>query len=138
MPGTAWLELLLVVGRRECRREGRRCRAAALGFGADGLDHATGRQAPRPSAGDGRVGSPDDAIDAAGRRAASGAGRRRGATGSRCWLGVLVIAPLIALIAVLAVVAVVLIVYLVAIAAFIVLAVVAGPLHELLRGLAGR
>ena len=37
----------------------------------------------------------------------------------------------------LAVVAVVLIVYLVAIAAFIVLAVVAGPLHDLLRGLAG-
>ena len=66
-----------------------------------------------------------------------GTGRRR-TRRFPLWLGVLVIAPLIALLAVLAVVAVVLIVYLVAFAAFIVLAVVAGPLHELLRGLAGR
>ena len=80
--------------------------------------------------------APRDAIDR-GRPAPDGR-RRTTRGGSRLWLGVLVIAPLIALIAVLAVVAVVLIVYLVAIAAFIVLAVVAGPIHELLRGLAGR
>jgi len=36
------------------------------------------------------------------------------------------------------VIAIALIVYLVAIAAFVVLAVVAGPLHDVLRGLAGR
>ena len=69
--------------------------------------------------------------------------RPDGAAGGRrvprfpMWLGVVIIAPLIALIAVLAVVAVVLIVYLVAIAAFVVLAIVAGPIHELLRSLAG-
>ncbi len=58
--------------------------------------------------------------------------------GSRPGSAILILAPLIALVGVLALVAVVLIVYLVAIAAFIVLTVVAGPIHELLRGLAGR
>ena len=49
----------------------------------------------------------------------------------------MIVVPLLAVAGVLAIVAAALIVYLAAIAAFIVLAVVAGPLHEILRGLAG-
>ena len=48
------------------------------------------------------------------------------------------IAPLLALVGILVAIAAALLVYLIALAAFIVLAVVAGPIHELLRGLAGR
>ena len=51
---------------------------------------------------------------------------------------ILVLAPIVALLAVLLVIAVALIVYLVAFAAFVILAIVAGPIHDLLRGLAGR
>ena len=51
---------------------------------------------------------------------------------------ILILVPLIALLAVLVVVAVALLVYLVAIAAFVILALVAGPIHDFLRGLAGR
>jgi len=51
---------------------------------------------------------------------------------------IVILTPLVALMAVLLVIAVALIVYLVAFAAFVVLAIVAGPLHDVLRGLAGR
>ena len=53
-------------------------------------------------------------------------------------LAIAIIAPLAALIGVLLVVALALIVWLTALAAFVILAVVAGPIHELLRGVAGR
>jgi uncharacterized membrane protein len=64
--------------------------------------------------------------------------RTRGRSRLPIALLLIVIIPLIALLAVLLAIAVVLIVYLVAFAAFVVLAIVAGPLHELLRSLAGR
>jgi Zn-dependent protease with chaperone function len=51
---------------------------------------------------------------------------------------ILILGPLVALLAVLLVVAVALLVYLVAFAAFVILALVAGPIHDFLRGLAGR
>jgi Zn-dependent protease with chaperone function len=53
------------------------------------------------------------------------------------WLGILILAPVFALVGVLLVIVAALIVYLVALAAFIILSLVAGPIHELLRGLAG-
>jgi len=53
-------------------------------------------------------------------------------------IGLLIIVPLIALIGVLVLIATALIVFLVAFASYVVLLIAAGPVHELLRGLAGR
>ncbi len=156
--GTAWLELLLVVSRsgsgtaRPGTMPGLSDTGLATSFvppvdkrlarlramGADDVEpngDVTGVTIPPRSAT-----SSADATDAAvtGVRARALAGRsvapRRGFP---IWL-MLIIAPLIALIAILVLVAAALILYLIAIAAFVVLAIVAGPIHELLRGLAGR
>lgn len=54
------------------------------------------------------------------------------------WLGILILAPLVEIVAVLVVLAAALTVYLVAFTGFVILAIVAGPIHELLRGLSGR
>ena len=140
VPGTAWLELLLVVG-----------------GGSGGWTAAGG--VPRLS-GSGLTVSLAPPVDKRLRRlramgasvedtAPSGLERVRASVlGGKptpaprrrlgIWLLILILTPLVALVAVLLVIAIALIVYLVAIAAFVVLAVVAGPLHDVLRGLAGR
>ena len=59
-------------------------------------------------------------------------------TGCAIVVLVLILVPLDRAPGVLLVIAVALLVYLVAFAAFVILALVAGPIHELLRGLAGR
>ena len=129
VPGTAWLELLLVVG----GSSGGSPAAALPRLSDSGL--ATSLAPPLTK----RL----------GRLRAMGASsvppsapslreRTRGRSRLPIALLLIVIIPLIALLAVLLAVAVVLIVYLVAFAAFVVLAIVAGPLHELLRSLAGR
>ena len=132
--GTAWLELLLVVddGSVGAKVAGAVPRLSDSGLMVSITPPVDKRLARLRAMG--AFGSPTEPST---RPAVAGSGARRQRTRRfPLWLGVLVIAPLIALVAVLAVVAVVLIVYLVAIAAFIVLAVVAGPLHDLLRGLA--
>ncbi len=131
LPGTAWLELLLVVG----------------GGGGSRSDNGT----PRLSDSGLMVSlAPPVAKRLARLRAMGASGPSpttavstppSGRVTSRrfpAWLGILILAPLVALLGILMLFAVVLIVYLVAIAAFIILTVVAGPVHELLRGLAGR
>ena len=132
LPGTAWLELLLVVGGASVSSSADRNAGRTLsdtGLAASIAAPVRNRLARLERMGAQR---PTDASSAVSR---SGPRRR-----SRfpMWLGILIIAPLVALIAVLLVIAAALIVYLVALAAFIILAIVAGPIHELLRGLAGR
>ena len=122
VPGTAWLELLLVVG------------------GGSGGRTPTGG-VPRLSDSGLTVSLAPPVDKRLARLRAMGASvadttapRRRFGQG----LLIVILAPLVALVAVLLVIAIALIVYLVAIAAFVVLAIVAGPLHDLLRGVAGR
>ncbi len=132
-PGAAWLELLLVVG-----------------GGSGGSKEARG--VPHLSDSGLMISIAPPTSKRLARLRAMGAsspppptapspGRVRGGAAVRrfpIWLAIMIIAPLVALLGVLMLVVVVLIVYLVAIAAFIVLTVVAGPIHDLLRGLAGR
>ena len=129
MPGTAWLELLLVVG----GSSGGSPTAALPRLSDSGL--ATSLAPPLTK----RLGR----LRAMGASSVPSSApslreRTRGRSRLPIALLLIVIIPLIALLAVLLAVAVVLIVYLVAFAAFVVLAIVAGPLHELLRSLAGR
>jgi hypothetical protein len=133
VPGTAWLELLLIVD------------------GAGGVGTAAGR-VPRLSD-TGFVASPApstskrlERLRAMGADTPAPVSRRRllDPTGRPAhhrlaiFVLILILVPLIAVMAVLLVIAVALITYLVAVAAFVILALVAGPIHDLLRGLAGR
>jgi Zn-dependent protease with chaperone function len=133
VPGTAWLELLLVVSRSGGGTPvaGTLPRLSDSGLVVSLVPSVAKRLARLRAMG-------ADAVAPSGQpfaaRSTPPAPHRRFAT----WLLVLIIAPLVALIGILLVIATALLVYLVALAAFIVLAIVAGPLHELLRGLAGR
>jgi Zn-dependent protease with chaperone function len=128
-PGAAWLELLLVVAGGGGGAKGGRGVPHLSDSGlVVSIAPPTSKRLARLRAMGADSPAPEPGATSAARV------RRRFPT----WLAVLIIAPLVALVAVLAVVAVVLIVYLVAIAAFIILAVVAGPIHDLLRSLAGR
>ena len=138
IPGTAWLELLLVVDRPG---GGRTPKGGVRSLSDTGLTMAL---VPSVSARLARlrgmgasVGPPSQTLATTMPVATTvpAKARRRSFP---TWLGILIIAPLLAIVGVLAVVAVALIVYLVAIAAFVILAIVAGPIHELLRGFAGR
>lgn len=137
LPGSGWLELLLVVGGTSGSKKaaGGRTTLSDTGLAASlspsvwnrlarlvamGADPAPERSKTTPS------GMPTAATPA------PGASRRPPMA-----LLVIIIGPLLVIVAVLAVIAAALIVYLAAIAAFIVLAIVAGPLHGILRGLAG-
>jgi Zn-dependent protease with chaperone function len=132
VPGIAWLELLLVVGGSPGGEKpevglarlsdsglavslapsikARLHRLQAMGADPVGTDTAAGRRAHDPRGG--------------GRRAIV--------------LLALILVPLVALLAVLVVIALALLTFLIAFAAFVVLAIVAGPIHDLLRSLAGR
>jgi Zn-dependent protease with chaperone function len=133
VPGTAWLELLLVVS----RSGGGTAVAGSIPRLSDtglvvSLVPSVAKRLQRLAAMGADVVAPGGAPTTS--RATSPAPHRRFAM----WLLILIVAPLVALIGVLLLIATALIVYLVALAAFIVLAIVAGPIHELLRGLAGR
>jgi Zn-dependent protease with chaperone function len=137
-PGTAWLELLLAVGGGGGHvAPGAMPRLSDSGLTvslAPPIDKRLRRLRAMGASVEDTVPDglrPTRAGDAGG---ANQPPRRRLGTA----LLIAVVTPLIALVAVLLVIAVALIVYLVAIAAFFVLAIVAGPLHEILRGLAGR
>jgi Zn-dependent protease with chaperone function len=132
VPGTAWLELLLVVG------------------GSGGATTAT-VQVPSLSDSGLAISLAPPVSKRLARLRAMGGFALGPATGSGFaphrpdarvrrhlpLLAIVIIAPLLALLGILVVIATALIVYLAAIAAFIILAVVAGPIHDLLRGLAG-
>ncbi len=133
VPGTAWLELLLVVDGAGggTTPAGRMPRLSDTGLVvslapsiAKRLERlrAMGADTPSPR-------SPIRLLDPAGRPV-----HHRLAI----FVLVLILVPLIALLAVLLVIAVALLVYLVAFAAFVILALVAGPINDFLRGLAGR
>ena len=133
VPGTAWLELLLVVDGAGGggTPAGRLPRLSDTGLVVS-LAPSTSKRLARLRA----MGADTPPTDGAMRPAVA-TGRpvqHRLAIAAV----ILVLAPLIALLAVLLLVAVALIVYLVAFAAFVILALVAGPIHDLLRGLAGR
>lgn len=136
LPGCAWLELLLVVGGTP--------RGAQSPGGIPALSDSGFVTTLAPP-----ISKRLQRLRALGAQDVEGAGADAGLRGPRpvvggrrrrfpSWLAIVIIGPLLALVGVLLVVALALIVYLVALAAFIVLAIVAGPLHELLRGLAGR
>ena len=134
VPGTAWLELLLLVeGDGGSTEPGRLPRLSDSGLSTS-LAPPLSKRLGRLRA----MGAASVAPDAPRDRERS----VRGPTDVRRRLPLaillIVIVPLIATLAVLLAIAVVLIVYLVAFAAFAVLAIVAGPIHELLRSLAGR
>ncbi len=130
VPGTAWLELLLVVG----GSSGGSPAAAVPRLSDSGLATSLAPPLKKRLARLRAMGASSVPPSApSGLRE-----RTRGRSRLPIALLLIVIIPLIALLAVLLAVAVVLIVYLVAFAAFVVLAIVAGPLHELLRSLAGR
>ena len=130
VPGTAWLELLLVVGGSSGGSPaGRLPRLSDSGLATSLAPPLKKRLARLRAMGASSV--PPSAPSGLRERA-------RGRSRLPIALLLIVIIPLIALLAVLLAIAVVLIVYLVAFAAFVVLAIVAGPLHELLRSLAGR
>lgn len=140
VPGTAWLELLLVVG----GGSGRHTAAGGVPRLSDSgltvsLAPPVDKRLRRLRAMGASVADTAPSSLARMRAAVAGTGpmpapRRRLGIG----LLILILTPLVALVAILLVIAVALIVYLVAFAAFVVLAVVAGPLHDVLRGLAGR
>jgi Zn-dependent protease with chaperone function len=132
LPGTAWLELLLVVGASGGGgpRAGTIPRLSDTGLVGSLVPSVARRLGRLQAMGADAVGP----VATAAARATSPAPHRRLAT----LLLVLIIAPLVALIGILLVIATALLVYLVALAAFVVLAIVAGPLHEVLRGIAGR
>jgi Zn-dependent protease with chaperone function len=131
LPGTAWLEMLLVVG------------GASVSSSADPKGGRTLSDTGLAASIAAPVRNRLARLERMGAQRPSGA-PPASRSGSRrpsrflLLLAILIIAPLVALIAVLLVIAAALIVYLVALAAFIILAIVAGPIHELLRGLAGR
>ena len=135
LPGSAWLELLLVVGGASVSNA--KDPKAGRTLSDTGLAASIAAPVWKRLARLERMGAqrPVDASSTAGQGSA-----RRASTRPRgrfpMWLGVLIIAPLLAIVAVLVVIAAALIVYLVALAAFVILAIVAGPLHEFLRGLA--
>ena len=133
VPGTAWLELLLVVDGAGGGQTpaGRVPRLSDTGLVVSLAPSTTerlerlremGADTPTPR-------SPIRLLDPAGRPV-----HHRLAI----FVLILILVPLIALMAVLLVVAVALLVYLVAFAAFVILALVAGPINDFLRGLAGR
>ncbi len=131
--GTAWLELLLVVDGAGGGKTpaGRMPRLSDTGLvvslapsTAKRLERLRAMGADTPSAR-----SPIRLLDPTGRPV-----HHRLAI----FVLVLILVPLIALLAVLLVIAVALLVYLVAFAAFVILALVAGPINDFLRGLAGR
>jgi hypothetical protein len=121
-PGTAWLELLLVVA-------GRGGRSTPAGSVPSLSDSGLGVPPTPPGANRLRR------LRAMG--SVGPASRDMPRRGFPRWL-VLVIAPFVALIGILVVVVAAMLIYLAALAAFIVLTIVAGPINELLRGLAGR
>lgn len=139
LPGTAWLELLQVVGSSGGGRPGAGRVPSLSDTGLTvSLAPPIDKRLRRLEAMGASTPEATSTMPEAGRAAAlagpAASPRRR----FPIWLGILIIVPLVALVAVLLVIAVALIVYLVAFAAFVVLAIVAGPLHDLLRGLAGR
>jgi Zn-dependent protease with chaperone function len=133
VPGTAWLELLLVVdgAGRGTTPAGRVPRLSDTGLVVS-LAPSTSKRLARL-----RAMGADTPAPSAAPRATAPTGRP---VHHRIAIAVLILilAPIVALLAVLLVIAVALIVYLVAFAAFVILAIVAGPIHDLLRGLAGR
>jgi Zn-dependent protease with chaperone function len=135
VPATAWLELLLVIGgvrSDTATRTGQVPRLSDSGLGVSVAPPVFKRLARLRAMGAFAL-EPDG-------RSGAGAPAPDGPPGRHFprWLAYLVLAPLVALAGVLLLVVAALIVYLAAFAAFIVLTVVAGPLHELLRGIAGR
>jgi heat shock protein HtpX len=132
LPGSVWLELLLVVGGRPTPASDPRHGQSLSDTGlATSIDPPTDKRLARLE----RMG----ATQPAGDQAATSRPRpqRRFGLGLP-WFALVILAPLVLLVGILVVIAAALIVYLVAIAAFVVLIVVAGPLHEILRGIAGR
>jgi heat shock protein HtpX len=136
-PGTAWLELLQVVS----GAGGRSAPGARIPMLSDSglaisLVPPVANRIRRLRAMGGFT------LEPAGETAAAAATPATRTAGTRIgrfprWLGILILAPVFALVGVLLVIVAALIVYLVALAAFIILALVAGPIHELLRGQAG-
>jgi Zn-dependent protease with chaperone function len=138
VPGTAWLELLLVVDGAGGGRTptGRVPRLSDTGL-ATSLAPPTNKRLARLRA----MGADDPpTIGGTGVARARSAGTPGRPIHHRLAIAALtlILVPLVALMAVLLVIAVALIVYLVAFAAFVILALVAGPIHDLLRELAGR
>ncbi len=127
LPGSAWLELLQVVGGGSGGRQaaGGRTTLSDTGLAAS-LTPSVAHRVQRLEAMGAFAGGP--APDATPSRPRS--------RGLSCAL-VAILVPLFAVVGVLLLIATALIVYLVAFAAFVVLVIVAGPIHELLRGLAG-
>jgi Zn-dependent protease with chaperone function len=139
LPGCGWLELLLVVGGgggRGARTVGGVPSLSDTGFATSLAPPVLNRLARLRALGAQEPAETDvtEGMTARGQRAVVDPGRRR----FPGWLAIVIIGPLIAIVGVLLVIALALMVYLAALAAFIVLAIIAGPLHELLRGLAGR
>jgi Zn-dependent protease with chaperone function len=133
VPGTAWLELLLVVDSDggSATPAGRVPRLSDTGL-VPSLAPSTSKRLERLRAMGADTPTPESRrrlLDPTGRPA-----HHRLAIA----VLILILVPLIALMAVLLVIAVALITYLVAFAAFVILALVAGPIHDFLRGLAGR
>ncbi len=140
LPGSAWLELLLVVGGTPGSRQpaGGRTTLSDTGLAVSLSPPVSKRLARLEAMGADPVPERPSAIEAlvmspASDPAMARSGRRR----PQMALLFIIIAPLLAIAAVLAVVAAALIVYLAAIAAFFLLVLVAGPIHQVLRGLAG-
>ncbi len=140
LPGSAWLELLLVVGGTvgAKRAPGGRTTLSDTGL-ATSLSPPVWKRLARLVA---MGAEPDPAVPAPVPRITSSTPSDPGTATARrrrlpTALLAVIIVPLMAVAGVLAVVAAALIVYLAAFAAFIVLVIVAGPLHEILRGLAG-
>jgi Zn-dependent protease with chaperone function len=134
VPGTAWLELLLVVSSANGSRTtaGSVPRLSDTGLAASLVPSVWDRRRRL-----GAMGATSVELPAAG--VGSPAARSRGARRRLpTVLLVAVIGPLLVLVGILAAIAAALLVYLIALAAFIVLALVAGPIHEVLRSLAGR
>lgn len=132
VPGTAWLELLLVVDGAAGGHApaGRLPRLSDTGLVVSLAPSTSSRlQRLRAMGADTPSPGPRRLLDPTGRPA-----HHRLAI----FVLILILVPLIALMAVLVVIAVALLVYLVAFAAFVILALVAGPIHDVLRGLAGR
>ncbi len=132
LPGSAWLELLLVVGGSTTPAGDPRHGQSLSDSGMVArLDPSAGARIARLE----RMGAqrPGQSADATTAGRPQAPATRRGVP----LLFVVIIAPLVVIMAVLLTIAAALIVYLVAFAAFVVLLIVAGPIHEILRGLAG-
>lgn len=136
LPGCGWLELLLVVGGTPRRANAAGGVPALSDTGLAGsLTPPVSKRLERLRALGAQDAGPVEVRPGfLGRRSGVEPGPRHL---SGC-LAVVIIGPLLVLVGVLLVVALALIIWLTALAAFIVLAVIAGPLHELLRGIAGR